>query len=277
MAVRTWKGSDGTTPYSWAVAGNWEEGAVPVNSDEVVIPAGSQKITAGLNQSSVTLAGLQIEVGFDQDIGTSSGYLQIGLSAAASIQTTAGQQFLDFGSSNVNVEVLGSGSASTGQNAINVVGSNLATVSIIGGSVGIATPLAKSSTVATLRVLGGSVWCGQNVTLTTLNMYGGSVLQQCSATTSTVYSGTLTTKGSGTITTGNLYAGTMRLNSTGTITTLNAYGGSIFLDGSGLARTVSTLNALARDPLTLVYDPSVVTISTLNEPTTPQRVNYEAA
>ena len=277
MAVRTWSGNDSTTPYSWAVAGNWEEGSVPVNSDEVVIPAGSQKITAGLNQSSVTLAGLTIEVGYDQDIGSSTGYLQIGLSAAASLQTTSGQQFLDFGSSNVNIEVLGSGSASTGQNAINLVGSNLATVSIIGGSVGIATALAKSATVATLRVLGGSVWCGANVTLTTLNLYGGSVLQQCSSTTSTVYGGTLSTKGSGTITTGNLYAGTMRLNSTGTITTLNAYGGSVFLDGSGLARTITTLNANARDPLTLVYDPSVVAISTLNVPSTPQRVNYEAA
>ena len=277
MAVRTWSGGDATTPYDWSVAGNWQEAAVPVSTDEVVIPAGSQKITAGLNQSSVTLAGLTIEVGYDQNIGSSSGYLQIGLSAAASIQTTSGQQYLDFGSSNVNVEVLGSGSASTGQNAINLIGSNLATVSIIGGSVGIATALSKSATIATLRILGGSVWCGENVTLTTIDLYGGSVLQQCSSTTSTVYGGTLSTKSTGTITTGNVYDGTLRLNSTGTITTLNAYGGSVFLDGSGLARTITTLNANARDPLTLVYDPSVVTISTLNVPSTPQRVNYEAA
>ena len=277
MAVRTWAGNDATTPYDWSVAGNWEEGSVPVSTDEVVIPAGSQKITAGLNQSAVTLAGLQVERGYDQNIGTSAGYLQIGLSAAASLQTTAGQQFFDFGSSNVNIEVLGSGSAATGQSAINIIGSNLATVSIISGSVGIATALAKSATVATLRVLGGSVWCGDNVTLTTLNLYGGSVLQQCSSTTSTVYSGTLTTKGTGTITTANLYSGTFTGNSTGTITTLNGYGGSIVLDGSGLARTITTLNANATDPLSIAYDPNVVTISTLNAPSTPQSVRYEAA
>jgi hypothetical protein len=277
MAVRTWAGDDATTPYDWSVTGNWVEGSVPVSTDEVVIPAGSQKITAGLNQSAVTLAGLTVESGYDKDIGSSGGELQVALSAPASIQTSGGQQFFDFGSSNVNVEVLGSGGASTGQRAINFIGSNLATVSIVGGSVGIASAPADSATVATLRILGGNVWLGTNVTLTTCNLYNGSFLQQCSSTTTTIYDGRLTSRGSGTIGTLNIYSGSCTLNSTGTVTTLNGYGGAVDFGGSGLARTVTTLNANATDPLTITFDPNVVTISTLNDPTTPQTVRYEAS
>jgi len=113
MAVRTWEGSDNSTPYDWSVAGNWAENSVPVSTDEVVIPAGSQKITAGLNQSAVTLAGLTVERGYDQDIGAADGMLQVGLSAQATIETSGGQQWFDFGSSNQDIEVIGSGSAAT--------------------------------------------------------------------------------------------------------------------------------------------------------------------
>ena len=277
MAVRTWAGNDATTPYDWSVAANWAEGAVPVSTDEVVIPAGSQKITAGLNQSAVTLAGITVEAGYDKDIGSSTGELRVALSAPASIQTSGGQQFFDFGASNVNIEVLGSGGASTGQRAVNFIGSNLATVSVVGGSVGIATAPANSATVATLRVLGGNVWIGDNTTLTTVNLYNGTLLQQCGSTTTTVYGGQLTTKGSGTVGTFNIYSGVATLSSTGTITTLNGYGGELDFGGSGLARTVTTLNANATDPLIISFDPNVVTITTLNDPSTPQTVRYEAS
>lgn len=274
MAVRTWDGNDVTTPYTWSTAGNWVEGVVPVSTDEVVIPSGSAKITGGLNQSAVTLAGFTIERGYDQNIGTSDAPLQVAISVRAVIETSGGQQWVDFGASNYDVEVLGTGGASTGQRAFNVIGSNLATISVLAGSVGIATPLADSATVATLRVLGGDVWAGDNVSLTTASSYGGSLLQQCASTTTNVYGGTVTTKGTGAITTANVYDGSMFPNSTGTITTFNAYGGSVDFTRSGLARTVTTLNATAQSQLELKLDPNVVTVSTFNDPTVPYETSY---
>ena len=76
MAVRTWDGNDASTPYDWSVAGNWLEGSVPVSADDVILPAGAAKITAGLNQSAVTLSSLVAE-DYAEDIGTSAAYLQI--------------------------------------------------------------------------------------------------------------------------------------------------------------------------------------------------------
>lgn len=263
MAKRTWSGS---VSGSWSVAGNWVEGSVPVNTDDVYIPAGSAAITAGLNQSAVTLGRFEIEDGYSANIGSTSESLQIKATSCV-LAPSGGSQFIDLGNSNINVEVRKTGSSGTGTRALNLRGSNLATVSVLSGSVGIATNPAQTSTVATVRVLGGSVWIGQGVTLTTVNVTSGNVIVDCAATTLTLYSGSLETRYTGAVTTVNVYEGTFFSSSTGTVTTLNAYGGTIDFRRSALARTVTTLTAHASTPVRLYADSAYVTIGTFNRPT----------
>lgn len=266
MATRIWSGDDSTTPYDWSVTGNWEGGVVPVSTDDVYIPAGSQKITAGLNQSAVTLNSLTIELGFDQDIGSDAGSLQIATDDLT-MHTSGGQQFLDLGSNAVSPEIRGSSSAGTGERAINLIGTGIGTLNVSGGSVGLAVAGDETATVTTLRVLGGNVLIGGGVTLTTLYQRGGSVFQDCGSTTTEVQGGTLTTRGSGAVATLNAYGGECVLNSSGTITTLNAYGGTVNFNQSPVARTVTTLNILANDPVSLEVDPEYITVTNYNEPT----------
>lgn len=262
MAKRTWSGS---VSGDWSATGNWVEGSVPVNSDDVYIPAGSAAITTGLNQSAVTLGRLEIEDGYSANIGTKAGYLRIA-AATVYLAPSGGSQFIDLGSSNISVEVRKTGSASTGTRAVNLKGSNLATVTVLSGSVGIATDPAATSTVATVRAMGGSVWIGQGVTLTTVQAVGANVLVDCAATTLTLWSGTLETRYTGAVTTVNVYDGTFYPASTGTITTLNGYGGTIDFRRSALARTVTTLNATANETLRIYLDSTYVTVTTFNRP-----------
>lgn len=269
MAVRTWDGNDATTPYDWSVAGNWVEGAVPVSTDDVVIPAGSAKITAGLNQSAVTLASLVFE-DYQQNIGSSTGYLQIGLSGGSTefrVDILGGQQFIDVGSSAVSPIINQTGGAASGERAFNLIGSAIATLVINGGSVGIAADAAKSATVTTVKVLDGDVWLGENATVTTLYLTGGNVRQQCATTTTELNGGSVRTVGTGTIGTLNVYGGTIQTESTGTITTANLYGGEIDASSSKASRTITTLNVLGQSSGSVMTDPDGVTISTLNLPT----------
>ena len=266
MAIRIWAGNDATPPYDWSVTGNWQGGTVPVSTDDVYIPAGSAKITAGLNQSAVSLSSLTIQEGYDQDIGSATGYLQIGTSSLV-VDSSGGQQFINLGSSSVSPEIRGTGTAGTGERALNLLGSAIATLSVNAGSVGVAIAGDETSTVTTARVLTGNLLLGSGVTLTTLYQRGGSVDQRCASTTSELQGGTLETSNSGTMTTANVYGGTLISNSSGTVTTLNAYGGSVDFNQSSVARTVTTLNIYANDPVTLMVDEEYMTITNYNEPT----------
>lgn len=268
MAVRTWDGNDATTPYDWSVAGNWVEGAVPVSTDDVVIPAGSAKITAGLNQSAVTLASLVFE-DYQQNIGSSTGYLQIGLSGGATefrVDILGGQQFIDVGASTVSPVINQTAGAASGERGFNLIGSAIATLVINGGSVGIAADAAKSATVTTVKVLDGDVWLGENATVTTLYLTGGNVRQQCATTTTELNGGTVRTVGTGTIGTLNVYSGSVQPESTGTITTVNLYSGTINASSTKASRTITTLNVLGQSNSSVMTDPDNVTISTLNLP-----------
>ena len=262
MAARTWSGS---TSGDWSVAGNWLEGSVPINADEVYIPAGAAAITAGLIQSAVTLDWLEIEDGYQSNIASSAAYLQIA-TAVFIAAPSGGAQYIDLGSSAINAEIRKTGSASTGLRALNLKGSALATVSVLSGSVGIATDPALTSTVATLHNLGGNVWCGQGVTLTTLLQTGGSTLLDCAATTATLFSGTLEKRYGGTLATANVYDGTFFYAGSGALTTLNGNGGTVDCRRSAIARTITTLNANATKSLQLYIDPAYITVTTFNRP-----------
>ena len=85
MALRYWRGSgSGPTGNDWSNTSNWSAtptgatgASVPVSTDDVYLQAGGT-ISAGLNQSAVTLASLNILPGWggnaqDVEIGDSSG------------------------------------------------------------------------------------------------------------------------------------------------------------------------------------------------------------
>lgn len=266
MAVRTWDGNDATTPYDWSVAGNWLEGSVPVSTDDVILPAGAAKITAGLNQSAVTLNSLVAE-DFADDIGSSSTYLQIGVSGETRLDLNGGQQFIDLGSSAISPIVNSTSGAASGERALNIVGSALTALIVNAGSVGLALQAAKSATCTTVKVLSGNVWLGENATVTNVYVTGGLVRQQCSSTVTEINGGDVVTVGTGTITTCDLYGGIFKPESTGTITTLNQYGGNIEANNSKASRTITTLNVKAQENCSLETDPDCITITNFNLPT----------
>ena len=79
MAVKIWTGA---TDGDWSVAGNWSPSGVPASTDDVIISAAyTVSITAGLNQSAVTLNSLTVEEGYSGAIGSKSADLQIATDA----------------------------------------------------------------------------------------------------------------------------------------------------------------------------------------------------
>lgn len=265
MAVRTWDGNDATTPNDWSVTGNWVEGSVPVSTDDVIIPAGSANITAGLNQSAVTLGSLVLER-FSGDIGTSSGYLQVAVSGEFRVDCIGGQQFIDIGASAISPIVDNSAGARSGERGFNILGSAIATLVVNSGSVGVAIAPSDSATVTSVKALGGNVWVGENVTLTNLYAFGGDVRLQCAATLLELNGSRVSSYGTGAITTVTSYSGNFTPMSTGTITTLNVNGGVIDFNRTSAARTVTTLNLTVDSRAVIYTDPDYVTLSTVTLP-----------
>jgi hypothetical protein len=262
MAARTWSGS---VSGDWSVTGNWVEGSVPVNGDEVYIPAGSAAITAGLNQSAVTLDWLEIERGYSANIGSKAAYLRVG-TAVLIASPTGGSQFIDIGSSAISPEIRSTGTSSDGTRAFNLKGSAIATLSVLGGGVGVGVDPSVTSTITTVRNLGGNVWIGQGVTLTTLYQTTGDAVLDCAVTTVTMFGGTIEKRYAGTLATANLYNGTLYYSGSGGLTTLNAYGGVLDCRRSGIARTIGTLNAYGQKPFNAYIDPAYLTVTTFARP-----------
>lgn len=277
MATRVWDGTDATTPNDWSVTGNWEDGTVPTTNDDVRIPAGSAAITAGLNQSAVAIGDFYIEPGYDQNIGSASGYLRIDPNRFE-VSPVGGTQYIDIGSAAIDAQVHSTGSAGTGLHALYLKGSAIDDLSITSGSVGVAARGAETATVATLRVLqSAEVTVGVGTTLTTLRVLDGVVVLQAAATTVNIYGGEVRTEEEGAITTINGYGGTLTLNSTGTITTLNNFEATVDLLQTSIPRTISTYVFKGESGLgSLQYDSNFVTISTLTMPSHPVTVEVSS-
>lgn len=112
MATKTWVGGNGGGTEDYSIAANWSPSGVPGASDDVVVPpTAAYGITAGLNQSAVSLASFTVERGFTKPIGTSSAYLQI-TTGKFSYEGSA-QSWIDLSASAVSPNVLGTASVST--------------------------------------------------------------------------------------------------------------------------------------------------------------------
>ncbi len=275
----TWSGDANTTESvsnnDYGQATNWSTDAVPTSADDVVLGDGTVAIKYGLNQSAVTIDEFNVTSGWTGDIGRVEDgklhYLRIDPDSFNYYGRSQLAAF-DLGSANISVAIQGSGTPSTtGGNAVYLKGSNLATVSVNSGNVGIAAADNDTATVATVRVnqLTGvtapTVVVGSGTTLTTLSASAGTITQKCASTTTTVGAdATLTTQGTGAIGTVNCY-GTGYFNSTGTITDLYAYG-TVDCSQSTAARTITNLRP---QPGCTIILAAGVTVTNIIQPTNP--------
>ena len=269
MTDKIWTG---VTDGDYGNSANWSPSGIPTTSDSVYLTADfSVDITAGLDQSAVAIDKFVVD-GFTGKIGTLAlGYLQID----PDLFSFSGSDvsFIDVGSAAIDLDVRSTASGAT--RGLYLKGSAIAVLSLIRGNVGLANQYGETSTAATIRVLGGSLFCGTGATLATVDSYSGTTNLGASVTTLNVYAGTITTSAAAAITTLNGYGGTVTHNGTGAITTANLEGGTLDLTNSGLARTVTTLNLKTRG--SIIYDPAVITITTQNEADTPVRISADNA
>ncbi len=277
MATKIWKttadGNLGTT-------GNWT-GGTPVSGDDVIFPAGTPSVTAGLTSLNTatlsgSLASVIFEEGYAGTVGTATTNMQF--TCTRLDFNGSGVTYLDLQASSCSPTIYNTVSATTGLRGLYIIGSALTTLNVISGYVGMASRAGETSTVATVRAAtsGANIWIGSGTTLTTLLVENGADIRlRCAATTVKVYDGTVYTEGVGAITTLSVYGGLVYPNATGTITTVNAFGGGIDALKNSASRTWTTLN---QDPQpgvtsTVQYDPAIVTVTNLGTPTLPRRVS----
>lgn len=250
-------------PNDWSTATNWSGGAVPVNSDIVILKDSEISICWGFAQSAVTLDELRIEKSYTGRIGlnrtvfaqSSDGsttttasaleyrstylaisytLLKIGENNSPGNPTGSSRIMLDSGSNAATVEIHGSNvSSEEGRPAIRLKANSSSTdifVRSAPGGVGIAidTP-GETSTIRKISVSDtGSttrVFVGPGTTVTTWEQQGGdNILSQEVAGLTTV-----TVNGGVLVIEGD---------ASGTITTMNANGGTVYPNCMG---TIGTL------------------------------------
>lgn len=255
---------------------NWSQNDAPDTGDDLIFEPGNVSLSYGLNQSSIALTDFKVLKGCQSSFGRFEygkfHYFRIDPDSF-DYRGNGSLNLFDIGSANISmyVEAYGSPSA-VGRNNVYIKGSNIATLEVAKGNVGVAVLDADTATVAT--ILCGlldnpqadvNLTIGSGVTLTTLTQAAGKCTLRCAATTVNVHPGAiLTTEGTGAITTVNIYEGaTAYLKSSGTIGTLNLWGTADFSRDLS-AKTVTTLNLKKRG---VIVKHDSITISTFNAPT----------
>ena len=239
--------SDGADPDSKAF-GHVKFFQIPQAGEHVRLAAESGSINAGLDQSAVAIGDFIVEEGYSGDIGTAATaenpaeYLKIDPDRFE--YNGQGIAYIDIGAAAISPSVLGTGNAGDGERGLYLLGSAIATLNVIGGSVGLAARPGETSTATTVRVMAGTadVVLGNGCTITNLHQYGGTVLVNCGVTTSLLYDGTLESRENGAMGTVTQHGGTYIYGSSGNITTYNIQGGTLDQTRSGATRTISTLN-----------------------------------
>lgn len=218
----------------------------PVATDHVRIPAGAQAIT-GVDQSSVAIGDFIVEEGYTGTIGSATVPLRIDPDKFEFAGSNT--SYIDISAANIAPDVRDAGSGTNGTAGLYLTGSNMTTLTVYKGTVGVAWLHGQSATVATVRVNGqaATVYLGKNASVTTNYVFKGKSYQHCNTTTTNLFSGgQLWTEEACTIGTLNCDgSGQAVLNSTGTITTLNmleSFTGSVDMLQSAEARTITTLS-----------------------------------
>lgn len=247
----TWTGAGNTTANvsggDWSRAVNWSTGSVPVNGDDVVIDArgSSYAITAGLNQSAVTLNSLRVYMGAPA-IGTTLGSLAYPLRISATTaklgmdpldgSTQSGQNcWINFGTNAVDATVdNGRNNPSSGFAPTMLSGSHASNKLTVNGGVvswGLRVP-AETATVPTIVVNNGKLHTGSALAYATATVHIGTVIMENGDLTSTlnIWGGEVTVEGSIALDTVNCYGGTLYPNmrqSGADIDDLNMRGGTV--------------------------------------------------
>jgi hypothetical protein len=205
-------------PNNWNTPQNWDAGAVPVNTDDVVVQKGSYDILYGINQSGVTLNSLTVDqdftpgtfgqatiglpeqntAGYEEDRPT---YLQVGITTASKILLGAGtgggagRWKIDGNASNCVVQVDNSGNPiDTGIESILL--RNFAagsTLNVTKGYVGVAIFAGETCnfstgiTISYLNNVGGDAYVrlGAGVTLGPIKKDGGRLYISSTGTITT--------------------------------------------------------------------------------------------
>ena len=298
-----------TGPNDWNNALNFSGGAIPVNTNDVVIDNTSVSILFGLNQSGMsgTLASLTIGAGFTGKIGlnrnkfltngaeaTNAGeyrpdYLQVEVVGVISISDDSGSGVtqksqrlkIDNGANAGTFRIFSSAvlenSADAPRPPVQLLSASASsTVEASNGFIGVAVAVpGETATFGTINTSGARIVTGKGLTLTSFIQSAGpgsSLRAAGTVTTVTINGGSLETSGSFAITTLNSSGGEVICNSTGTITNLNSTGGRFNFIKSKEARTVTNTKI---DPGgSIAYDPAVVTLT--NKITSNVAVNYAA-
>tara|TARA_R110002020_G_scaffold179804_2_gene373536 strand:- start:10713 stop:11528 length:816 start_codon:yes stop_codon:yes gene_type:complete len=251
----------GATSGDFSVAGNWLSGSAPVAADNLFFIADyNVDLTAGLDQTAVTYGKLIVEAGYTGKIGTKIAYLQIPCTDVDF--KGSGESYIDVSTSAIDIRVDGTGPAPTGKSGLYLKGSAIDEINVISGSVGVASKAGETATVTTIVLNGGAVVVGDGCTLTNATVYSGQLNSQASVTTLKIYNGSSVLVEAAAVTTLSLFNGSHTHNGTGTIATANIEGGTLDLFRSGLARTITTLNLNPGG--NVIYDPDLITITTLN-------------
>lgn len=253
-------------PNDWSTADNWDTGAIPVNSDDVIIQDSDVNIMWGLDQNGVSLTSLTIKKTFTGKIGLD--YTQFATSAngetfSATKKAEYRQGYLKIISTSVDIgEHYGSGApngsgrikldlhttastctihdsatsaSDTGRGAVQLLAANASTtvhVRNCPGGLNIASGVpGETSTIGTLTVgsdAGGTpVHVGIGTTITTANISAGNVLIE---------------KSSGTVTTLLVEGGTVTTEGSFVVTTGNVYGGELIANHISGTVSFTTMN-----------------------------------
>ena len=272
MATCIWTNGAGDNNYS--TSGNWSTGTVPTTSDDVVFSGDyNADVSLGLNQSGVTINDFTVD-GYTGKLGSKTTYLQIDPAGEVNFKGS-GLSYIDLGNANVNVTVDQTASSSAGAAGLYLLDSNLNTLAVNAGVVGLAYLAGETSTVGTIKLTAGTVLLGSGVTASTLTMYQGTVNTATSITTLNIYNGVFNTSGSAAITTLNGDGGIVNHNASGTITTCNLRGVLLQLTNSLVARTITTLNPSTGG--TITYDPTYITITNRGAVESPTTESWDDA
>lgn len=232
---------------------SYDAGALPADGDSVYYRNSTTNITAGLNQSAIEPALVEVErsmSGLFPATGTfemGPAILNIGRLNGIQNITQAGSARIVWDSAGdicaLTVYHTATTTQNTGYEPFRWKGTNAGNTLVVHeGTVGIATnDPDDTATVATFFLWGGTTRFASGCTLTTGTLIDGTVFINSAITTFTQEGGTATIDGSGAITTDNIRAGTQNHKSTGTITTCNLFKGATLNKWSGAA-TIATLN-----------------------------------
>ncbi len=291
-------------PNDWSTAGNWSGGAVPVNSDDVIIKDSKVNILWGLDQSAVDLTSLTIEQSYTGLIGLPRKHFTTNANGSNFTETKVEyrQDYLDIGWTTADIGVMtGPGSANGSQRlkldndkagastttihntagqakedglpAVRLMAANASAdvyVRSAPGGVGIAVDAPdETSTVGTVSVSDTSsrsqVFTSNGVTMTTYQQNGGNNVVDAAATITTV----------------TVDGGELRTEGTQASTSVNVNGGTFIPNSTGtittLTQTDGTVDASQSNQARTIttYNPnggtriandSYLTITTLNAP-----------